>query len=241
MPYDVTLDPPPSQVARPTPLLPELALLIYSRGSEHLLLKHPVEALPGGRCTLGAGVPLTPGDLDHLAAYLTGTGMRLTGSTTLAVGMNSVAWWVPPGARALLFDAKYAQTASIAALSGRAVPLPGLVMVATPGQLRVFAVRGAARPTASTPLMNAPFWNIFSSHAMCRGTVKYPSLCTPDTQEAWELAFFQSVFTGPSRQDKYMNWGRSYQELLEQALHDHAFPEDVLVEAKLTLADILTQ
>jgi PRTRC genetic system protein B len=239
MPVSVTLDTPPSQLTPPEPYLPELALLLYrKRGGGVELLKHPVQAAPQGPM-LGAGGHLTVPDQDALLTFLTGTGLRWVNERTLACGHAQVCWWVPPGERALLFDAKYAQTASIARLSGVPVPLPGLVMIAQPNRLQVYAVRGDARPGAGTPVYAAPFWNMFSSNVVCRGTVSYPASCTPGTQDAWETAFFQSVFTGPSRSDRYLEWGRSYEELLETAIRAGAFPERVLVATGQTLTEVL--
>lgn len=222
----------PSSVPLPRACAPHLALLIYGNG--HFILKHPVLE-QDGEFVLGAGVILTPEDMDAMAKVLAGQGMQLTGPATLAVGIQSVAWWVPPSQRPLLFDAKYDQTKSVAKLSGVPVPLPGLVMIASPNSLKVFAVLGSARPTGESTLYHAPFWNMFSSGEMCRGTVKYPSSCTPESQSEWETCFFQSVFTGPSRTDKYMHWGKSYEELLQAAIKQGAFPEDTLMPLGETL------
>lgn len=222
----------PSAVALPRATPPHLALLVYGQG--RFILKHPVHE-QGGEFVLGSGVLLTPQDLDALASLVAGRGLHLTESTTLAVGIQSVAWWVPPSPRPLLFEAKYEQTKSIARLSGVPVPLPGLVMLATPSKLFVYAVKGNSRPQPDTALYHAPFWNMFSGGDMCRGTVKYPQACTPQTQGEWETCFFQSVFTGPSRTDKYIQWGKSYEELLQAAIKQGAFPEDTLMPLGETL------
>ena len=139
----------------------------------------------------------------------------------------------------MLFDAKYTATKSIAALNGPPVPLPGLVMHATMGNLRIFAVKGQARPALDTPLYHAPFWNMFNTGAMCQGSVRYPAQVRPQDQPSWEGAFFNSVFTGPSRTDRYIDWSRSYQELLERALKNDTFPEEVLMPTGRTLAQTL--
>lgn len=241
MPIQVTLDQPPAQVAGPTPYHPTLALLFYQQAQGQVeMLKHPVHpGVAGGPPVLGAGGYLSVADQDALLLMLAGAGLRWVNDRTLACGQAQVVWWVPPGKRPLLFDAKYGQTASIARLSGVPVPLPGLVMIAEPGKLRVFALPGSERPGPGTALMHAPFWNIFQAGNVCQGSVKYPQTCTPDDQEAWETVFFQSVFTGPSRSDRYMNWGRSYEELLDTAIAEGAFPERVLVGSGQLLRDVL--
>lgn len=227
----------------PQALMPTLALLIYERRSAHgdevLLRKHAVQQ-QGGGSALGPAQTLTRADTEHLTRLLAGQGLQRTRPTTLAVGLQCVAWWRPPGLRPMLFDAKYAQSRSIARLSGTPVPHPGLVFIATPNNLTVYAVPGDQRPTDDTPLMHAPYWNMFPGGALCRGTTRYPTTFTPAAQDDWETAFFQSVFTGPSRTDWYMNWGKSYEELLDAALAAGTFPEQVLIPAGLTLAQALS-
>ena len=241
MSFQVTYPPSPAELM-PRPLLPTLALLIYERatqhGSEALLRKHAVQQ--GDVFTLGPAQALTRADVNNLTHLLAGQGLQRTRPTTLAVGLQCVAWWRPPGLRPMLFDAKYAQSRSVARLSGIPVPHPGLVFVATPDTLKVYAVAGNGLPTDDTPLMHAPYWNMFPSGQLCRGTTRYPDSCTPTAQDDWETAFFQSVFTGPSRTDRYMNWGKSYEELLDAALAAGTVPEQVLLPAGLTLAQALS-
>jgi PRTRC genetic system protein B len=236
---DLVIIPPHDNTATVKPIKPVFALVVYE-GAESFACKHPVYER-AGKPILGAAQGLTENEGRTLMESLGGRGLIPTRVNTLATSATSVAWWVPPSQRALLFDAKYAQTASIARLSGVPVPLPGFVMIASPPGLRVYAVRGNERPELRTPLMTAPVWNLFPSDVICRGSVQYPQGCTPEDQDAWEAAFFQSVFTGPSRSDRYMNWSRSYEELLCEALRVGAFPEAVLMPAALTLGEALTR
>ncbi|WP_189074226.1 PRTRC system protein B [Deinococcus sedimenti] len=233
---NVFLTPAP-QRRTPTPLAPELALLIYGNHQRSAILKHPVHDTPQGY-VLGPGQLLSREDHQRLVDFTAGTGLTFTAPTTLATGLHCVCWWVPPHERPLLFDAKYDAARTIARLSGVPVPHPGLVFTASRDGLHVYAVRGDQRPTPDTALCHAPYWNMFSTAQVCRGTTLYPSRFTPDTQPEWEAAFFQSVFTGPSRTDRYMNWGRSYEELLTEARAQGAFPQGVLLDAGKTLADL---
>ncbi|KQR25540.1 PRTRC system protein B [Deinococcus sp. Leaf326] len=230
-----------NSVAQPAPLRPvppTLALLIYGQGQEARLMKHRVHDQEEGY-TLGAGSVLSSRDRTELANYVLGSGLRWSSAHTLATGAKTLCWWRPPGVLPLLFEAKYKAVESIARLSGQPVPHPGLVFSAQPGSLSVFAVRGAERPTPQTPLMHAPFWNMFSDGRMCQGTVRYPKEITAAAQDDWEAVFFSSHFTGASRTDKYMEWGRSYQELLEHALEQGSFPDGVLMPTGRTLAQHL--
>lgn len=227
------------RLQRPSLRGPQLAVILYGDAHHAVMLKHVVHDTDTGY-ELGPGQHLTPQDHAAIVRACGQSGWQFTHPNTLATSISTCAWWVPPGPQALTFDAKYAQTASIARLSGTPIPLPGLVLIATPGQLRVYAVTGAKRPTPDTPLMNAPLWNMFSSHVMCQGTVRYPATCTPDDQAAWERALLMSTFTGPSRSDAYMNWSASYEELLQCAVTEGAFPERALKPAGVTLAQAIT-
>ena len=220
---------------RPRPKAPDLALLFY----DDVLLKHPVLDTPEGY-ELGAGRLLGTEDIGTLITRLAQQqSLVMTRANTLACGVGKVVWWLPPSTRPLVFDAKYEQTKSIARLSHQPVPLPGLVLCAAERSLQVFAVRGRERPEAHTPLCHAPFWNIFSHGAVCQGSVTYPKEATPQQQEKWEEAFFNSTFTGPSRTDRYMNWGKSYEELLDKAIREGAFPEHVLIDSGKTLENVV--
>ena len=239
MPFDLDVQLGPQRLAPPAVYQPVMALMLYMQGMSVQLLKHPVLDGDAGY-SLGAASALLPEDTDTLLTALAGQGMTFMHEHTLACGIGSVSWWVPPGKRALLFDAKYTATKSIAALNGRLMPLPGLVMHATLENLRIFAVKGQARPALDTPLFQAPFWNMFDTGAMCQGSVRYPTQLRPQDQASWEGAFFDSVFTGPSRTDRYIDWSRSYQELLERAIEKDVFPESVLMPTRKTLAQTLS-
>lgn len=219
------------------PLQPTFALILY-QGAANAVFKHPVHT-ESGRPVLGAATPFTAADATTLIVALGGQSLTPVQPNTLAVSPVATAWWCPPQRRALMFEAKYKETASIDRLSGVPLPLPGLVFIASPAKLRVYAVKGELRPDLHTPLMHAPFWNVFHTAEVCRGSVQYPHACTPETQSAWETSFFQSVFTGPSRTDRYINWERSYEELLQHAVEAGQFNEDVLMPTGGTLAEVL--
>lgn len=217
---------------------PVHALVLYQCGHQTMCLSHPV--LTGGKePELGAARNLSDEQRRGVLQALGHRGLMPVLEDTLAVSPTAVAWWRPPGKAAMQFDAKYQGTASIARLSGIPVPLPGLVFIASPGELRVYAVQGEQRPTLETELCHAPMWNMFSSASVCQGTATYPKEASPEQQRAWEEVFFNSLFTGPSRSDRYMNWGKSYEELLQKAIDDGAFPQHVLVSSEKTLREVL--
>lgn len=238
MPANITIRPSGARASSPTLAHPTLALVLYE-GDGPFVLKHPVQENGKGQPVLGTASGLTAQDSRVLFQALGAQGLTPTLPNTLATSPVACAWWTPAGVRPLLFDAKYGATRSIARLTGVPVPHPPLVFIATPGRLQIYALRESERPFLDTPLTHAPFWNLFKGGVVCQGSVQYPSRCTPDTQEAWETVFFQSVFTGPSRTDRYMDWGRSYEELLDEAVRRGTFPQEVLMEAGTTLAEAL--
>ena len=228
----------PSSTAPAAAYTPALALILYAGPHQHLAMKHAIHYV-NGQATLGPATPLSDGDTRTLVTALAGTDLLPVQDTTLAVSATACAWWVPPGTRAMTFDAKYQGTETVARFTGTPVPHPGLVFIASARGLKVFAVPGPGKPRLDTLLYCAPFWNMFGSHTVCQGTVQYPARPTPELQDVWTDIFFRSTFTGPSRQDRYMNWDASYEELLQHATDQGAFPEDVLVSAKLTLQEAL--
>lgn len=89
-------------------------------------------------------------------------------------------------------------------------------------------------------MCHAALWNIFPTGRVCRGSTAHPQACTPDTPLDWEETFLQSEFTGPSRRDRYLNWGRSHEELLDEAQAQGTFPAEVLGAAGKTCAQVPT-
>lgn len=231
---------PPDRQNPTQPLQAQLALILYGNDKDTVLCKHPVLQGKKGQSMLGEAHLVTDADRRRLLQALGRETLVLVQHNTLALSPNACAWWRPAQAGAMYFDAKYEQTRSIARLSGIAVPHPPLLFIAQAGQsLEVYALRENQRPNATTPLCHAPYWNVFKDARMCRGSVRYPQTATPESQPDWEQAFFQSTFTGPSRADVYMNWGKSYEELLEHTLELGHFPAQVLKDAGTTLAEVL--
>ncbi|CAM3924045.1 PRTRC system protein B [Deinococcus frigens] len=238
MPYELQASLDHQLPGPPSVYHPQLALIVYASAHGAFLLRHPVHDTSHGFET-GSGSALSGTDVDTFMQAASQASMTFTQANTLAAGPGRVAWWLPPGSRALTFEPAYEGTKSLASLNGTPIPHPGLVFVAGAGSLRVFAVRGRGRPTAATALCHAPYWNLFGDGRMCRGTVAYPKSATPADQQVWEAAFFGSAFTHPSRTMKDTHWGVSYEELLRRAVDDGAFPQTALMDAGLTVRGAL--
>jgi PRTRC genetic system protein B len=101
-------------------------------------------------------------------------------------------WWLPEQSRPLFFRSEKAFTE---AMAGKPVPHPPLLFMARPGSLHLYALAKNERPTASTVLYQAPYYNIWSGGHMCRGNVSLPDALVPGEIEKWEELFFQTNFT----------------------------------------------
>ncbi|CAM3924447.1 PRTRC system protein B [Deinococcus frigens] len=219
---------------------PLLALVVYAASRhDQQVLAHPIEEGGGREAVLGAARALSRADVNAVGRALGQAQCFETRPNTLAVGPGLCAWWVDPGARTLIFAPAYEATRSLCALNDTPIPLPGLVLVCAGRALSVFAVRGEDRPELDTPLCHAPLWNLFDGGRMCQGSVPFPKSVRASDQEAWEAALFQSAFTHPSRTRRDTHWEASYEELLRRAVDDGAFPQTVLMDAGLTLRQVL--
>lgn len=149
-------------------------------------------------------------------------------------------WYMPPSRRRVWFKAD-----TIGETSAE-VPLPGLVFSVSPGGWRVFALRGARRPGASTKLYQAPFFNVSSTGVICVGSSQTPKGDARFDPAAWEQAFFESYFSHPNvhgsslvhyKGGAYPFW----QAMLKGKKWRESFPKEVLVERSMTLGRLIAQ
>lgn len=106
-------------------------------------------------------------------------------------GQGSVCWYTPACETNLLF------TPALGIPSGKA-NVPALVWKASREQLSVFAVKGNKKPSASTPLYHAPFFNVNNNGHVCMGTVEVnipADACLEDFVKHWEDYFWNSYFS----------------------------------------------
>jgi PRTRC genetic system protein B len=99
-------------------------------------------------------------------------------------------WFTPAAVVPLLFQR------SLNIPSGPAA-IPPLVWKATAKSLSVYACKDADRPTATTRLSHAPFFNLYENGQVCMGTVavSIPSDCSLEKfMTLWQGYFFGSYF-----------------------------------------------
>lgn len=104
---------------------------------------------------------------------------------------GSVVWYTKQQTRKLYF------TESLGLVS-QELPLPALVWAADKSKLHVFALRCKGKPHLTTPLCNAPFFNLYHNGNVCMGSVDVrisQSAALEEFISAWEGYFFGSYFS----------------------------------------------
>ena len=180
-------------------LVPSVALVCYSRSEvgRHeigFVSRHPVVVEKDVPRIL-PGEPLREGELREIVSALWQSDLRWIDPRVLAQCQNTRVWWAPPAKRTLWWKPVEEFGTDYDALPTRAhaIPLPGFVFrldLQPYPALGVFAVKGNSRPTPRTALFHAPFANVYDLGGVCMG-----SSPKEGDWEAWETAFFASVFT----------------------------------------------
>lgn len=121
------------------------------------------------------------------------------------------------------------------------ISLPALVWKADRKRLRLFALKGKAKPTIASPLCHAPFFNLYRNGEVCMGNVNVAIREAASLEEfimAWQGYFFGSYFSHHIDNHNPIagNLIPLYKELMESG---NPFPTDALVKTQLTLKDLL--
>jgi PRTRC genetic system protein B len=77
-----------------------------------------------------------------------------------------------------------------------------MVWVVSEKTLFLRALSENKRPTASTKMAVAPYWNISDNGAVCLGSMRNPNTCAVSSIAEWQNGFYESAFT-------HSNVGRS--------------------------------
>lgn len=215
------------------------AVLIYRGASERAFATvHEIAEIDGEPVIL-AGKAMTTRAAIELARALSKAVAHggFLPETVLYMDGELLLWWVPPATRQVVFKA-----AELGAPErGEVVPHPGLVFAASSSVWKVWAVKGGHRPTLSTALFQAPYFNVYENGNICRGSVRVPNGTTAEKIDVWNAAFFGSFFTHPNTSGKLVRYcGGAYafwRDMLEGKFK--RFPERVLIDAKITLGKLL--
>ena len=159
-------------------------------------------------------------------------------NNVLCLTDDLVAWWCPAAVRPMFFESATDKEAN--ALSGGKFPHPALVFVAIERQLSVRALPTNERPTSSTLLMSAPYWNTYEDGSVCTGSMHVPtSEVSCSVIEEWERGFFESAFTHPSGAVRLTSYKGGIIPMWASVLNSDAFPDQHLVPAHETLLQFI--
>jgi PRTRC genetic system protein B len=220
------------------------AVLIYGERPRDAMLAtvHNIEDV-AGEAVIGPGRAMSARDAHTLAASLCRHAVPggFLPETALFIQGDTLLWWVPPARRHIAFRTPEHAGQMGGAERGETVSHPGLVFAASPRFWRVWAVKGAKRPTPATALYQAPYFNVNSQGCICQGNVTVPEGATADRIGAWNDAFFRSYFTHPNHPGKLVRYhGGAYafwRDMLDGKYK--RFPERVLIDLKMSLGALL--
>lgn len=171
------------------------AILVYSGGrtsSGAFASWHDVKGDESGAPRLGPAMPLTTTFLQELSRGLGAmTWPEILPENVLVRTPESLVWWRPAQRRKMFFR----HDDELGVVSGRTFPQPALVFRVTQHELWMRALTDNVRPTASTALMVAPYYNVNAEGAVCQGTMHSPEDASVTSMEQWERSFFESEFT----------------------------------------------
>lgn len=220
-------------------LVLEQAVLIYrSRSRRSLATVHPIGQHRGQPVIL-AGAAMTLAASRLLAREVTEQGsLAYLPPELLYCGPNLLVWWARPATRYLWFRAPELGSSE----RGARVALPGTVFLADARGCKVWAVKGAGRPTPKTALWHAPFFNVAEDGSICWGNVNLPP-AAPERIAEWTTAFFTSYFTHPNAAGKVVRHAGGAYGFWRAMLDGEyrRFPASVLLPTGLALSELVNR
>lgn len=216
-----------------------LALIVYTSDDEKhgIVMQHALTERKG-EVHMAEGMNVTRSTIETLLSLNAMQTLTFIPDGVVAVGVNSLAWTEPRTERPLLFAG--ASDKALRGIDGQHFPQPRLLFVARGNQLSVFALTGNDRPQATTPLYIAPYFNVFSNHTVCNGSMQRPTNITPENAHEFTHAFFYSNFvhgTGGKRSA----FPGTHREMWDAARENGAFKDEWLLPTGLTLAQAIGQ
>lgn len=177
----------------------EHALLVYGDGVRSFATLHAPSVSKRGVPSLNAGTPVSSAFLRALTTRLgESIPVEVLPDTVLCRTSEMLAWWRPAASAALFYQPTGVKHGdALTAISGRRLPQPALVFKATRSQLWVRALAENARPTATTPMYQAPYFNVSTTGGVCLGSMRRPGNRGIASIAEWERGFFESAFTHP--------------------------------------------
>jgi len=214
------------------------AVLIYGDGSAAFATLHDVVAQKEAAPYLGPGQSLTTAFLRTLAR---GLGARVAPEilpeNILARTPDMVVWWSRAQRRVMFFGGGSEEAQM---LNGRMYPHPPLIFKISGHELFVRALGTDARPSATTPLKTAPYWNTDGQGLVCQGNMRVPDDVSVESIAGWEDAYFSSEFTHASGAVRLTSHPGGFFGLWSSlADSSKKFPTEFLMDSKQALWEFI--
>ena len=220
----------------------EHAVLVYGDGARSYATLHdPIPAPDKGAPYLGPARPLGAAFLKTLAKGLgASVPAEVLPPEVLVRTSDVTVWWRRASVAPLFYNVD--RSPDVEALSGKIVPHPPLVFRASGKALWIRALAKDERPTATTPLFAAPYYNVGVSGSVCTGTMRIPHGRALETLTQWETSFFGSEFTHPLPGARLTKFAGGFAAMWASLLGRAAFPTIHLASApkKQTLGAFVT-
>lgn len=213
------------------------AVLVYQDGTRAFATLHEVKCRPNEAPYLRAGQSVTTGFLETLAKGL-GASMaaEVLPEYVLARTPELIAWWSRAQLRLMFFGDGNDEAKK---LNGKMFPHAALVFMIQGRDLFVRALAEDRRPTATTRLKNAPYWNTDGHGRVCLGSMRVPEEMSVGSLSGWEIAYFASEFTHPSGAVRLTSHPGGFLGLWSSLAGRKRFPAKFLVESKQTLQEFV--
>jgi PRTRC genetic system protein B len=208
---------------------------VYGDGATAFATLHPVVSKGNSQAPyLGPGESLTSAFLRTLAAELGG---RITAeilpANVLARTLDMITWWMQARREVMFFGGTDERARE---LNGAIYPHPALVFKVTDRELFVRALEKDERPTETTPLKIAPYWNVDSAGRVCLGSARVPDEVSVSSLPRWTFGFFRSQFTHPNGAVRLTTHPHGFIGLWKGLKNsERAFPVEFLADAHETL------
>ncbi len=213
------------------------AILLYTADRRLIARRHEVLQNKSGGHRLGPGTFITSAFVDSLLESADQPILSYMPPNVVAVSRTSVAFFERAAQRTMFFKAS--NDVAVNAFDTKVVPQPPLLFIAG-RDLRLFALSSDDRPTLSTRLYKAPYWNMIGDgNTVCTGSMHIPKTASSETTDEWVRAFFASNFTHHSGGVPRWRFGGTYAELLAAAIAKGAFDSSWLVPTNMTVQDAI--
>lgn len=215
------------------------AVLVYSGGQTSngaFAAWHDAESTADSAPRLGPAKPLTTCFLRELSRGLGAmTRCELLPENVLVRTPETLVWWRPAQRKRMFFR----HDDELGVISGCTFPQPALLYRVSQHELWIRALAANVRPTASTPLMVAPYYNVNTDGVVCQGSMRSPEEASVAAMRKWEQSFFESEFTHIYGSGHFTRHPGGVAALWSSLAGSRNFPTDELTPAGETLTQFV--